>query len=407
MTVRTPPSAPAYSAAMPVRRAPHAPERGDASDLRVALCTDTYTPQVNGVALTLERLVRAIEARGGAVHVETVDVPGAPRSEQLQRAASIPFWAYPQLRIAAPPRGVARRLAHFAPTLVHAATPFVVGIAGRRVAAQRAVPMVSSFHTSFVSYLPHYGLGALDRVAWPFLRWFHNSGCRTFAPSGIIAEQLRQQRFERVRVWGRGVDLQQFAPHHRSVALRSSLGLAPEDCLITYVGRLAPEKDLPTLLRAVHRLQASMPTRVHLAIAGDGPAEAALRAMAPEGTRFMGALRGAALSAFFASGDIFAFPSATETFGNVVLEAMASGVAVVAPNVGATTELAHPLTARTFAPGDDAALATELQALIASPAERARLQRAGLVEAALRSWDAVWDGLIADYREACGSAVGR
>jgi glycosyltransferase involved in cell wall biosynthesis len=129
--------------------------------------------------------------------------------------------------------------------------------------------------------------------------------------------------------------------------------------------------------------------------------------MAPEGTRFMGALRGAALSAFFASGDIFAFPSATETFGNVVLEAMASGVAVVAPNVGATTELAHPLTARTFAPGDDAALATELQALIASPAERARLQRAGLVEAALRSWDAVWDGLIADYREACGSAVGR
>lgn len=367
--------------------------------MRLALCTDTFTPQVNGVALTLDRLVRAMEARGAAVHVETVAVPEVRAESQVHRAASVPFWAYPELRIAAPSPAMRRRLARFRPTLLHAATPFVVGLNGRHVARRTGVPMVSSFHTSFVSYLPHYGLGALDQVAWPFLRWFHNSGVRTFAPTTIIADQLRQHRFQQVRVWGRGVDPQQFSPRHRSSALREQLGLSPECCLLIYVGRLAPEKDIGTLLRAVQRLQGDGMPPVHLALAGDGPAAAQLRAQAPAGTTFMGPLRGAALSAFYASADIFAFPSSTETFGNVVLEAMASGVPVVAPNVGATTELANDRTARNFPPGDDAALATTLAELVRSPVERERLRSAGLVEAAHRSWDAVWDGLLREYTE--------
>src|SRR5690606_34165281 len=129
------------------------------------------------------RLVQAVEARGGAVRVETVEDPQAVRDPRVLRWPSRPFWAYPQLRMAAPLRAaVAEGLARWRPTLIHATTPFGVGLAGRSAARSLGVPLVTSYHTSFTAYLRHYGLSALDAVAWPYLRWFHNSGRRTFAP---------------------------------------------------------------------------------------------------------------------------------------------------------------------------------------------------------------------------------
>ena len=146
--------------------------------------TDTYSPQVNGVARTLERLVGAVEARGGAVRVVTVHDPEAPQDPRVERWPSIPFWAYPQLRMAAPRVGRALdTLTAWKPTLVHAATEFGVGLAGLFAARQARVPLVSSYHTNFTAYLAHYRLSALSMIGWPFLRWFHNAGRRTFAPS--------------------------------------------------------------------------------------------------------------------------------------------------------------------------------------------------------------------------------
>lgn len=150
--------------------------------------------------------MQAIEARGGAVQVHTVADPGAVEEPQVRRWESTSFWAYPQLRIALPSRRqVLQAVAEWEPTPIHATTPFGVGLAGRHAARTLGVPLVTSYHTSFADYLRHYHLQALDAVARPYLRWFHNSGQRTFAPSGAVADELRAHRFESVRIWGRGL----------------------------------------------------------------------------------------------------------------------------------------------------------------------------------------------------------
>lgn len=374
-----------------------------ARGVRLALFTDTFAPQLNGVTRTLDRLVAAVEARGGAVHVETVQAPGAAPDGRVHRSRSLPFWAYPELRIAAPAaRAVEARLARFAPTLVHATTPFGVGIAGRRAALGGELPFVTSYHTSFASYLSHYGLSTLDRAAWPFLRWFHNSGARTFVPSRPVLGELATRGFTGLRVWSRGVDPQRFSPQHRSAAMRTRMGAAADTFVVAYVGRLAPEKGIDVAMRAMRAVIARHGARVRFVLAGDGPSAAALRANAPEGTWFAGALTGETLSAFYASADAFLFPSATETFGNVVLEAMASGLPVIAPDSGATTEFAHEGTALDYPTGLPDAIAGRVEWLLADHRLRHNLRAAGLRVAASRSWEAVWDRLFADYREAAG-----
>ena len=378
----------------------------DARGLRLALFTDTFAPQVNGVTRTLERLVSAVESRGGAVHIETVEVPEAAFDPRIHRSGSIPFWAYPQLRIAAPSaRRAAERIAHFGPTLVHATTPFGVGLAGRAAARELGIPLVTSYHTSFSAYLAHYGLQTLDRVAWPFLRWFHNSGRRTFVPSRVVAQELAGQGFEALRIWSRGVDPSRFAPRFRSAAMRARMGATEGTFVVAYVGRLAPEKGIDTAMEAMRLVLARHPGRVRFVLAGDGPAEARCRAMAPEGTWFAGALSGEELSAFFASADAFLFPSTTETFGNVVLEAMAAGLPVIAPDAGATTEFAHERTALTVPGGDAHAMAGRVEWLLRDTMLRHTLRSAGLAEAAGRTWDAVWDRLVGDYRVAAELGV--
>ncbi len=381
-----------------------------ASGLRLAIFTDTYLPQVNGVSRTLAGLAAAVERRGGAVRVETVQDPlvgEASRDLGVVRWPSMPFWAYPQLRIAAPPSPqVTAGLALWRPTLVHASTPFGVGLAGRAAALALGVPFVTSYHTAFSAYLRHYRLGALDAIAWPSLRWFHNGGRRTFAPSRPVADELRGLGFRGVRTWSRGVDPLRFHPRFRSDAMRTAMGAGPDDFVVAYVGRLAPEKGVHVAIAAMNVLVAAERAggagagRIRFALAGDGPDEARCRETAPDGTRFTGALDGEELSAFYASADAFVFPSTTETFGNVVLEAMASGVPVIAPDVGATLELAHDVTAITFRAGDPESLAQQVARLRGDAQLHAQKRVAGLEVAAERSWDAVWDRLIRDYREA-------
>lgn len=377
--------------------------RESAAGLRLAIVSDTFAPQVNGVARTLERLAAVVEQRGGAVHIESVEDPLALPDRRVARAPSIPFWAYPQLRMAAPARAEMRaRLAAWRPTLVHVATPFGVGLAGRAAALALGVPLVTSYHTSFSAYLHHYGLSVLDGVAWPFLRWFHNGGRRTFAPSALVARELAGQGFARVRLWSRGVDPLRFHPRFRSAEMRRAMGAPGDEFVVAYVGRLAPEKGVRTALEGMRAVMARHGARVRFALAGDGPDAAGCRAAAPAGTWFAGALAGERLSAFYASADAFVFPSTTETFGNVVLEAMASGVPVIAPDRGATLELAHEDSALPFRAGDAASLASRVEALLGDPGLREEKRATGLNVAGTRSWDAVWDGLLRDYRAALG-----
>ena len=392
--------------------APLAPEAGDAgpaAGLRLAIFSDTYPPQVNGVSRTLERLVGAVEARGGAARVITVDDPEASADPRVERWPSLPFWAYPQLRVAAPARDRALDvIERWKPTLIHSATEFGVGLGGLIGAREARVPFVSSYHTHFTAYLRHYKLSALDAIGWPFLRWFHNAGRMTFAPSENVRQELAEHGFRDTRVWSRGVDRGRFSPSFRSRSLRAELGASDDTVLVVYVGRIAPEKGIDVALEGMRIVLArqSSPGRVAFALAGDGPAEERYRREAPPGAIFTGRLDGRPLSEFYASADVFVFPSITETFGNVVLEAMASGLALVAPDWGATTELATTETALQFPADDPVALADRVELLVADASLRRRLAGAAMAVAAGRTWDAVFDRLVADYREAItGSRV--
>jgi len=371
-----------------------------AAGLRLAIFSDTYPPQINGVAPTLARLVKAVEGRGGAVRVVTVSDPDAMSDQQVERWPSIPFWAYPQLQMAAPRRGRALDLIEkWKPTLIHSVTEFGVGLGGLFAAREKRVPFVSSYHTHFTAYLRHYNLTVLDAIGWPYLRWFHNAGRMTWAPSEIVRRELAEHGFANTRVWSRGVDPGQFHPRFRSDDLRRSLGVADDGVLAVYVGRLAPEKGIHVALDGMRQVIERNGSKVSFALAGHGPDEARCRATAPPGTVFMGRLTGRALGEFYASADIFVFPSVTETFGNVVLEAMASRLALVAPDWGATTELATTATALQFPARDPAALADRVERLVHDPALRRRLADAAFAAAETRTWDAVFDRLLADYRE--------
>ena len=376
-----------------------APPAVSAEGMRLAIFTDTYPPHMNGVAAALGRLAHAVRDRGGEVRVVTTSDPRAPEAESaVRRWPSIPFWAYPQLRIALPPaRRVARELFAWRPTLVHVATPFGVGLAARRAARSLGVPMVTSYHTSFSQYAAFYKLGKLSAPGWSFLRWFHNSGLRTYCPSNAIREELDENGFRNTRIWGRGVDMARFSPGKRSAEMRARFGAGPDTIVVAYIGRIAAEKGLAVAAAAMRRLEGEKTIR--FVVVGEGPYEEKLRSQSPADSVFTGRLSGEALSAAYASADLFVFPSTTDTFGQVLLEAMASGLPVVAADAGPTREVVGEEAGTFVPPDDDDALAAEIYRLATDPAARSHMAGAALRAASKRSWPSVFDDLVRDYNE--------
>jgi glycosyltransferase involved in cell wall biosynthesis len=239
---------------------------------------------------------------------------------------------------------------------------------------------------------------------WRFLRWFHNAGLRTYCPTRAVQRELRSHGLKRTRLWTRGVDASAFHPLHRSQEFRRQrLGAGDDTVVVIYVGRLAPEKGLDIALEAMTTAARQAPGRFLFAFAGDGPHAVACRARAPRGSVFLGRVEGETLSAFYASANLFVFPSTTDTFGNVLLEAMASRLPVVAADVPPTRELlGNGRHGVLVPPGSPPALAQALLALAADPERRERLAARGLEEASQCSWDAIFDALIADYLDAAG-----
>jgi glycosyltransferase involved in cell wall biosynthesis len=378
--------------------------------MRLAVFSDTFAPQVNGVARTIGRLTDAVRERGGEASVITVDAGGgAPAdADGVERWPAAPFWAYRELRIAAPRIGEARRvLQRLKPDLVHVATPFGIGLAARAAARAEDIPLVSSFHTDFASYLRYYRLQPLSAVAWPYLRWFHNGGLRTFVPTARGADDLLGRGFTGVRVWGRGVDREKFSMRFRSRSLRSALGIGDGDTLFISVGRLAAEKGIDTILEAARHLQSTSGNRIRVAFVGDGPAETRFRAAAPRGTIFAGRLLGEALSEFYASADGFVFASTTDTFGNVLLEAMASGLPVIAPNAGPTLDVANEGNALVVPAQDAMAMAGAMQRLAGDASLRVKLRLRAFETVRERDWARIWDGLFAEYAAVIAARAGR
>lgn len=366
--------------------------------LRIALFSDTYPPQMNGVSRTLERLVIAARERGASVRIFTTSDPDLQHADPDEvRWSSVPFWAYPQVRLSAPHVVAARAsLRAWNPHLVHVATEFGVGIAGRMAASSLDIPLVTSYHTSFSAYAEFYKLGALAGMGWRYFRWFHSAAARTFTPTEAIRAEVEAHGFRNVGVWGRGVDGDRFDPRFRSLEWRRSLGIADDAMVVLYVGRIAREKGLEHALDAMRELDAD-PTGIRFVFVGDGPYEAELRAAAPASAIFTGRLSGVPLSTAYASSDVFLFPSVTDTFGNVLLEAMASGLVVVSADAGNTRELVGEGRGVIVPVGQPGVVATALRSLATDRATHAAIRAAAQGWARDRTWAQVWNGLFAEY----------
>ena len=328
------------------------------TSLHIALISETFPPEINGVANTLGRLTQGLTQRGHRLQLirprQAADAQQAS-DEQLLLTRGWPVPGYPGLQWGqSSMHKLLRRWQRNRPDVLYIATEGPLGLSALRAARRLGIPVVSGFHTNFQQYTGHYGLGLLTRVLTRYLRWFHNRTRMTLVPSPSQRLELQRRGFERLMLLARGVDGHLFHPSHRSAALRASWGLHEDDVVVLHVGRLAAEKNLALLARSFRTLQERFPQRrLKLVLVGDGPLRAQLQHKVPEAI-FCGVQRGAALAEHYASGDLFLFPSLSETFGNVVLEAQAAGLAVVAfDQAAAAQHINHGHNGALAMPGDE------------------------------------------------------
>ncbi len=369
--------------------------------LRIAVVTETYPPEVNGVALTLQRVVEGLRALQHDLQlIRPRQAEGAaPRridgiDEVLTRGVPIP--RYPDMQMGMPAsKALVRTWSHQRPDLVYIATEGPLGWSALQVAHKLKLPVCSDFRTNFHAYSRHYGIGWLYRPIVGYLRKFHNRTAFTMVPSESLRQQLRGHGFERLVMVPRGVDTVQFSPARRSEALRAQWGATPETPVVLFVGRLAAEKNLEALANAFLAMRARNPA-TRLVVVGEGPAAQPLAAAVPDAV-FAGTRRGEELGAFYASCDLFVFPSMTETFGNVTLEAMASGLAVLAYDHASAGQMIASGVNGLLAPmGDEAAFVRLACELVAGGREAAR--QMGL-RARERAGAAGWERIVAQVEE--------
>lgn len=380
--------------------------------MRVLYCTDTWFPQVNGVSVVSDTSVRGLRARGWDVEVVAPRYPRSsiPSAGPDVRAAdpiivhslpSVPAPAYPELRIAIPrPARVEAIARAFRPHLIHCTTEFIIGRMGLWTARRLGVPAVTSYHTNFGAYATLYGLGRWRGAIETAIAGMHRRAALTLTPSAAAANELGRLGVH-AEVWGCGVDTEQFRPARRSHDLRVRLGLQGAFTFLL-VGRLAREKGVDTVVRAFARVRERFgPQAVRLIIAGSGPEEAALHELAPPGTVFLGNIdRDHDLPALYATADAFVFASTTETLGLVVLEAMASGLPVVAiPAGGVAEHLRDGVNGIAVPAADPGAFAHAMERLVLTPGLRERLGDAAHAMAQQFGWARELDRLDAAYRQ--------
>ena len=376
---------------------------GNAS-LRIAVVTETYPPEVNGVAMTLSRLVGGLLERRHRVQlIRPRQGPGESPAlserfeEVLHRGIAIP--RYDGLRMGLPAKQALFRLWSLKrPDVIHIATEGPLGWSALAAALKLKLPVSTGFHTNFHSYSRHYGVGFMKKPIAAYLRKFHNRALATLVPTESMREDLGGQGFENLRVVSRGVDTRLFAPARCSLAFREKWGATGDSPVVLYVGRLAPEKNLPLALAAFDAARRNVPG-ARLVVVGDGPERSALQRRHPE-VHFAGARTGEDLAAHFASADVFLFPSQTETFGNVTLEAMASGLAVVAYDYAAAQQhLRHEISGLLAPFGDSAAFIALAAALVGAPARMRALGAEARRAAEKIDWEHVFDAFEAVLRD--------
>jgi glycosyltransferase involved in cell wall biosynthesis len=364
--------------------------------MRVAVVTETWPPEINGVAMSIARVARGLQALGHDVQL----VRPAQTADRESRAADVglstvltrglPIPRYPMLRLGVPAgRSLGGMWSRQRPDVVHLATEGPLGWSALRAALRLGVPVSSDFRTNFHAYSDHYGVGWLRRPIAAYLKGFHNRARLTMVPTEALRRELADHGFLNLEVVSRGVDVDWFSPALRDPRLRERWGAdAPGDLVVACVGRLAPEKNLATVVAAFAVIRRTVP-RARLVLVGDGPMRAALGAACPDAV-FAGQRSGADLAAHYASADLFLFASLTETFGNVTAEAMASGLPVVAFDHAAAAQLIRDGETGRLAPyGDRRALEAAALALALDAHARRRIGAAARAAVAPLGWDRV------------------
>jgi phosphatidylinositol alpha 1,6-mannosyltransferase len=368
--------------------------------MRIAIITESFAPDLNGVSNCVQRVAAHLAQRGHQPLIIAPEPASTTRADQpgpfpypVERVPSVSLPGYPGFRLGLPSRAIRSALTRHGTDLVHLASPVFLGASGGTVTRHLGLPSIAVYQTDIPAYARAYGWhGAGEAAAWRWLRRIHNGADRTLAPSSAVMTQLRAHGFERLWLWGRGVDLTCFGPGNRSDELRRQLAPGGE-VLAGYVGRLATEKRVD-LLAGVARLPG-----VRLVVVGGGPAAEALRERMPTAV-FLGEQRGAQLARTYASLDVFVHSGPHETFGQTLQEAAASGIPVVAPAAGGPLDLVdHGVTGFLAEPGHEAAITAAVAQLAADPELRAAQGEAGRRKVQTRTWTALGDQLIGHYHE--------
>jgi phosphatidylinositol alpha 1,6-mannosyltransferase len=370
--------------------------------LRIALFTGAYNHIADGVSLTLNRLVAFLEREGATVQVFAPTIPDPPlkHAGTLVPVPSISAPGRPEYRISL---GLSRRannsLTDFDPHLFHVATPDLPGLAALRTARRTGKPVVASYHTHFASYLTYYRLGLLEGGVWRYLRWFYSQCRQVYVPTASMISVLESHGIDgNLRLWPRGVESDLFSPAKRSPAWRHARGIGDSEIVILFVSRLVTEKGLDVLVDVVRSLE-SRGIAHRCVVVGDGPERSRLEASLPNAI-FEGHQSGEPLATAYASSDVFLFPSDTETFGNVTLEALASGLpAVVADATGSNALVNDGVNGFLAPPRNSKAFEEKVERLIVNDELRWRMSAQARAGAERFEWNRILSQIVTYYGE--------
>ncbi|ALC91652.1 glycosyl transferase [Bacillus sp. FJAT-18017] len=376
--------------------------------MKIAIFTDTYHPDMNGVARTLKRLSDYLDGQNITCKIFAPKSPSEYVADNLHQFASLSLFLYPECRLAFPNLiNVKTELERFSPDLIHVATPFNIGFCGAYFAKKMNIPLVGSYHTDFDQYLNYYNLEFLSNYLWKYMAWFHKPFQKLYVPSLETLNQLQQRGFSNLELWGRGVDCSLFHPNYNKLSGRMRYH-AGNKVIFSYAGRLAPEKDLNTLMTVATSLPEAIQEKIQWIIVGDGPEREELEAQAPRNMLFTGYLKGEKLAEVYSISDVFVFPSPTETFGNVVLEALASGTPVVCANSGGVKHLVKDgISGFLCEPGNPESFKKALLTLMNNPALLRSMGQQGRNFALTQKWDTVLASLVWSYRDVIETRVER
>lgn len=369
--------------------------------MKIAIFTDTYVPQVNGVAKTLNRFTNYLNENGHSFHVFSPEDCGASSTENVTRLKSVPFKIYPECKISLPNFSkIKKKLQEFNPDIIHIATPFTIGLCGLQIAKKLNIPLVASYHTNFDHYLQYYKLTYLENFLWKYLDWFHRPTKKIFVPSKDTLHHLNTKGFNNLSVWTHGVDCSLFKPAEDKEEIKQKYNITSK-YTICFVGRIAPEKDLDTLTNIMKYSKQRFGNQLNWVIVGDGPKkEEMMKKTGTDQIIYTGYLQKNELAEIYSVSDVMVFPSDTETFGNVVLEAMACGTPVIGANAGGVKNIIRDYSTGILCePKNTLSFCRAIEECLQQTNMLDRMSKKARDYALTQDWNSILNALVMEYEE--------